>query len=161
MGLQPYRRHLVVFRSHIAPAGRYGDSRYRRLARTGRIGRLVRIGVLFTVVAVRPRWRPLLAGAALTVFGVIERHGVAGVLIVPGLLFLWHALLTPGDPDADRQRRTRLERELAAFSTPTQRCDLEAMLDRNPDAVTGEIRDILAGQAMASRNTGIPGTRSY
>jgi hypothetical protein len=159
MRLQPHRRHLVVYRSNIAPDDRYGDPRYRRPARTGRIRGLVRIGVLFTVIAVRPRWRPLLAGAVLTVFGVLERHGVAGVLIVPGFLSLWYALLSPGDLDADRERRTRLARELAAFSTPTQRCDLEAMLDRYPDSMTEEIRDILAGQAMASHDTGIPGTR--
>lgn len=161
MRLQPHRRHSVVFRSHIVLADRHGSSRYRRPARIARIRRLIRIGALFTVVAVRPRWRPLLAGAVLMVFGVLERHGVAGVLVVPGLLCLWYALLSPGDLDADRERRTRLARELAAFSTPTQRCDLEATLDRYPDSITDEIRDILTGQGMASEDTGIPGTGPY
>jgi hypothetical protein len=49
-----------------------------------------------------------------------------------------------------RQRRLKLERELATFSTPAQRCDLEATLDLYPDAITRELRDILARQAMAA-----------
>jgi hypothetical protein len=50
---------------------------------------------------------------------------------------------------AARQRRRDLERELAGYSTPAQRCDLEAMLDRYPDGVTYEIREILSRQARA------------
>jgi hypothetical protein len=76
-------------------------------------------------------------------------------------LLLWHSLLTPGGTDADRKRRAQLRRELAAFSTPAQRYDLEATLDRYPDAVTYEIRAILARQAMTPSWNGIPGARSY
>lgn len=116
--------------------------------------------VLSTVIAVRPRWRPLLAGTVLTVFGLVARQSVGGMAIVPGFLLLWAALVTPGDPDADRERLAQLRRELADYSTPAQRCDLEATLDRYPDGVTSEIRDILARQAMTSADAGIPGRTS-
>ena len=161
MRLQAHRRSLVVFSSSAGPPGRWGAWRHKRPARTGRIRRLTRIGMLLTVIVVRPRWRPLLAGVALTVLGFIERQGVFGLLMIPGLLSLWLALLTPGDNDADRERRAQLKRELATYSTPAQRRDLEAILDQYPDGVTCEMRDILASQAAASRSTGIPGARSY
>lgn len=161
MRMQPHRRNLVVFSSSAGLAGRYGALRHKRLARTGRIRRFIRIGMLLTVVVVRPRWRPLLAGVALTALGAIERQGVFGLLMMPGLLSLWLALLTPGDTDADRERRSQLKRELAGYSTPAQRCDLEAILDRYPDGTTYEMRDILASQAVTTHNGGIPGARSY
>lgn len=107
--------------------------------------------------AARPRWRPLLAGGVLAVVGLMLRSGALGALLLPGLLVLLSALLIPASPDADRKRRSELERELAAYSTPAQRCDLEATLDRYPDSVTYELRDILASQAMAVCNNGIPG----
>jgi hypothetical protein len=160
MRLRPPRRDLVVFGPPAEPAnrsGRYSALQYIRPARTGRIRRLIRIGALVTVIAVRPRWQPLLIGTTLTVLGLIERQGVFGVFIVPGLLLLWCALLTPGDTGADHERRCQLKRELAAFSTPAQRCDLHATLDRYPDSITYEIRNILADQAVASHNNGIPG----
>jgi hypothetical protein len=54
---------------------------------------------------------------------------------------------------AARQRRRalerELERELASYSTPAQRQDLEATFDRYPDAATQELRDILARQSMS------------
>ena len=161
MRVQPHRRSLVVFSSSAGSAGGWSASRHKRLALTGPIRRSIRIGMLFTVIVVRPRWRPLLAGVALTALGAIERQGVFGLLMIPGLLSLWLALLTPGDTDADSERRSQLRRELAAYATPAQRCDLEATLDRYPDGITHEIRDILASQAVATRNNGIPGTRSY
>jgi hypothetical protein len=117
--------------------------------------------MLLTVIAVRPRWRPLLAGVVLTVFGVIDRQGPGSVLIIPGLLSFWRALMIAGDTDADRERRSQLRRELAAYSTPAQRCELVAALDRYPDGITCEIRDILTSPAMASSSNGIPGARSY
>lgn len=157
MRLRSHRRNLVLFSSSIDPADRSGAPRFERPARTRRIRRFIRIGTLLTVIAVRPRWRPLLLGALLTVVGVIERQGAVGVLIVPGFLSFWYALMIPGDTDVDRERRSRLRRELAAYSTPAQRCDLEATLDRYPDGITYEIRDILARQAVAPRNNGIPG----
>lgn len=161
MRLRPHRRNLVVFGSSAEPANRYGAMQYSRPARTGQIRRLIRIGVLLTVIAGRPRWRPLLAGTVLTVLGVIDRQGAGGVCIIPGLLLLWHALLIPGDTNADSERRCQLKRELAAFSTPAQKCDLEATLDRYPDDITYEIRNILASQAVTSHNNRIPGVRPY
>jgi hypothetical protein len=157
MRLLPHRRNLTVFSSSARPADRRGAPRHTRLARTGRIRRLIRIGVLLMVVAVRPRWRPLLAGAVLTAVGLLESQAAAGFCVVPGLLLLWQAVLTPGGTHADRERLAQLRRELAAFSTPSERHDLEATLDRYPDAITYEIRDILASQAVASHNSGIPG----
>ena len=161
MRLRRHRRNVVIWRSSGHPADRYGAPRYQPPVRTGPVRRCVRIGVLLTVIAVRPRWRPVLAGTILTVTGVVLRSSVVSVVLVPGLLLLWHSLLTPGGTDADRKRRAQLKRELAEFSTPAQRCDLEATLDRYPDAVTHEIRAILARQAMTPSWNGIPGARPY
>lgn len=161
MRLRRHRRNVVVWSSSGHPADRYAAPRYTRPARTGQVRRCIRIGVLLTVIAVRPRWRPLLAGTILTVIGVVQRDGVASVVLIPGLLLLWQSLLIPADTDADHRRRAQLERELAAFSTPAQRCDLEATLDRYPDGITSEIRAILTSQAMTASNNGIPGAGRY
>lgn len=59
------------------------------------------------------------------------------------------------------QRHIELARELAAYSTPAQRRDFEAMLDRYPDDITYELRDILASQAMAVSIEQIPGVGRY
>ena len=158
MWLRPHRRNLVIWNSSADQADRYSAPPYRRrLARTGRIRRCMRIAVLLTAIAVRPRWRPLLAGVALTVLGVLDRQGPASVLIIPGLLSFWRALMIAGDTDADRKRRSRLKCELAAYSTPAQRRELVAALDRYPDGITHEIRDILASTSAAARSNGIPG----
>lgn len=158
MKLRPHRRNLVVFSSAADPAGRCVALAYKRPARNGRIRRFIRIGVLLTVIAVmRPRYRSLLAGTVFTILGVVERQGAGGVLIIPGFLLLWHALVIPADTDPDREVRSRLKRELATYTTPAQRYDLEATLDRYPDGITHEMRTILASQAMASHNNGIPG----
>ena len=156
MRLRPGRRDVVVWRSSGPPAGVFPAPRARRPP-AARVRRWLRIGALVTVIAVRPRWQPLLAGAALTVFGLIERDGVGGLVLIPGLMFLWAAVLTPGDSAADHVRRTRLAAELAAYSTPAQRQDLAATLDQYADSATGEIRQILAAQAWAAQNDGIPG----
>jgi hypothetical protein len=164
MRRRPNRRDLVMRSSPVDPADSCGDLRYARLARTRRIRRFVRIGALLTVIglmhlarAVRPCWRSLLTGVVLTVAGLMQRGGVGGLILVPGLLFLWDALLTAASPHADRKRRFELERELAGYSTRPQRCDLEATLDRYPDGITYELRDILASQATAAHRNGIPG----
>jgi hypothetical protein len=143
MRLRRHRRNVVVWSSSVHPAGRSGAPRYGRPARTGQVRRLIRIGFLLTVIAVRPRWGFLLAGIALTAIGVIERDGVTAVVLIPALMLLWQSLLIPGDADANHRRRAQLERELAAFSTPAQRRDLEATLDRYPDGTTEEMRAIL------------------
>jgi len=118
MKLRAHRRNLLV----RSPADRYGAPRLTRLARTRRIHRFVRTGALVTVLglmrlarAVRPRWRPLLAGGVLTVAGFMLRSGVWGALALPGLWILVSAWLVPARPDADRKRRSELE--LAAYST--------------------------------------------
>jgi hypothetical protein len=109
------------------------------------------LGLLPLARAVRARWKPLLAGAGLTVAGVILRGSTPGsVVLLPGLLLLLTAPLLPGTGQAVRLRRTELERELAGYSTNAQRHDLEATLDQYPDDVTRELRDILAGQTTAA-----------
>lgn len=165
MTLRAHRRNLVVWSRSVGPADRYGTPRLTRLTHTGRIHRGIRTAALLTVIglmhlarAVRPRWRPLLAGGVLTVAGVILRSSIWGAVLMPGLLFLFSALLIPVGRDGDRRRRSELERELAVYSTAAQRSDLEATLDRYPDSLTAELRAILASRATATCNNGIPGT---
>jgi hypothetical protein len=110
---------------------------------------------------VRARWRMVLPGVVLTVVGVMYRSDPAGVVLLPGLLLLFSAPLVPASPRADRTRRSELERELAGYSTPVQRRDVEAMLDRYPDDMTSELRVILARQAMAASSNRIPGAGGY
>jgi len=167
MRLRSHRRNLVAWSLSANPADRYGDPRLMRPVRTRRIRRSLRTAALITVIGMmrlargaRYRWRPLLAGTVLTVVGVMLRGGVWGLLItLPGLWFLVYTLLIPASSDTDRKRHAELERELAAYSTPAQRCDLEATLDRYPDELTYELRAILTNQAMAAHRSGIPGTR--
>ena len=59
------------------------------------------------------------------------------------------------------QRHRELERELAAYSTPAQRCDLAATFDRYPDSITYELRDILARQANAAFDSRLPAAGRY
>jgi hypothetical protein len=74
------------------------------------------------------------------------------VVMLPGMLLLAAAAFTQTWPEEASARRRALERELAAYSTPAQRRDLEATFDRYPDSATRELRDILAGQeATADR----------
>ena len=128
-----------------------------------RFRRWIRIGMLLTVLgllpllrAVRARWKPLLAGTGLTVGGVILRgSGPGSAMLLPGLMLLMAAPLLPGTGHADLQR-TELERELAGYWTNAQRHDLEAMLDRYPDDVTRELRDILASHAMTADDDRFP-----
>jgi hypothetical protein len=157
MRLRPHRRNLVIWSASACRAERGRGLWFTRPARSRRIGRRMRtlallaaIGVIRLGAAARPRWRPLLAGTVLTVAGVVLRSDVAGIVMIPGMLFLVYALLVPFDPVAASPRRRELERELAAYSTPAQRCDLEATLDRYPDSATRELRDILIGQAMTA-----------
>ena len=163
MLLRPHRRNLVVWSSSASPACRNGTLGLTRLPRRGRIRRFIRIGALLTVMGLvglargeNSRWRLVLAGGVLTVTGIVLRRDPAGVLLLPGLLFLLSAPLVPAIPSGDRKRRCALERELATYSTPAQRCDLEATLDQYPDGVTYELRSILANQAMAAFHSGSP-----
>src|SRR5205814_1382639 len=69
MRLRAHRRNLAAWSPSVGAADRYGAPRLTRLARTRWIHRFIRTGALLTVIglrrlarAVRPRWRPLLAG---------------------------------------------------------------------------------------------------
>jgi hypothetical protein len=127
MKLRAHQRNLVAWSPSAGTADRCGAPRLTRLARTRRIHRFIRTGALLTVIglmrlarAVRPRWRPLLAGGVLTVAGLMLRSGAWGVVILPGILFLVSSLLVPANPDADRKRselERELERELAVYAT--------------------------------------------
>ena len=126
MRLRAHRRNLVVWsRSVVSPAG-YGAPSLRRRARTRRIHRWIHTGALLMIIgvmrlarAVRPRWRPLLAGGVLTGFGVVAAV-VWGLVLLPGLLFLVSAALVPARPKTDRARRAEVEHELGVFSHPAQ-----------------------------------------
>jgi hypothetical protein len=168
MILRPHRRNLVVWNQSAGPVGRYGSPRFSPPSRIRRIRRLLRTGALLTILglmplasAVRARWRMVLPGVVLTVIGVVYRGDPVGVVLLPGLLLLFSAPLVPASPTADRTWRAELERELAGYSTPAQRCDVEAMLDRYPDDVTNELRVILARHAVAAGSGRIPGAGEY
>lgn len=49
-----------------------------------------------------------------------------------------------------RQQRHHLESALAGYRTPSERLDLETLLDSHPDEETRELRDILSAQSMSS-----------
>jgi hypothetical protein len=85
---------------------------------------------------------------------ILRGDGLWSAITIPGLWFLVYALLIPGGADADR---AELQRELAGYSTPAQRRDLEATFDQYPAGVTDELRAILASQALVARSNGIPG----
>jgi hypothetical protein len=151
------RRNLVLWRQTAGPAGQPGPW---RVTHTKPIRRWIRTGALLTVIGLmalargaRSRRWPLLAGGAMTVAGVLLRGGPGAIILLPGIMLLVSAPLMPAAPS---KARLRLERELAAYSTPAERRDLEATLDQYPDDVTRELRDILASQARTARNNRIP-----
>ncbi len=165
MKLRPHQNGLVVW---SRSAVRYGPPRRMRPSRARRIRRRIRIGALLLILgvtrlarAMKPRSRFLLAGVALTAVSIVLRHGPGSMLYFPGVMFLLSALFTPASPKAARQRHLELERELAVYSTPAERCDLEAILDRYPDGITCELRDILASQATADRDRRFPAVGRY
>lgn len=153
MGLRRHRQ-IVVWSSSPGRPGALGftwaprSARIRWCFRTG--GLLAVIGLLRVAAAILPRWRLLLAGVGLTTAGLILRSGPYSVVMLPGMVLMAAAAFTQTWPEEARSRRRALERELAAYSTPAQRRDLEATLDRYPDSATRELRDILAGQEVAA-----------
>lgn len=168
MRLRRHRRNVVVWSQSAGPVGRYGAPRFTVPSRARRIRRLLRTGLFLTIlglmplaIGVRARWRMVLPGVLLTVVGVAYRSDPAGVVLLPGLLLLISAPLFPASLRPDRTRYSELERELAGYSTPAQRCDVEAMLDRYPDDMTNELRVILARQAMAACSNQVPGAGRY
>jgi hypothetical protein len=159
MRLRPHRRNLVIWSPSACRSERGRGLWFTRPARPRRIrirrrmrtlALFAALGVIRLGAAARPRWRPLLAGTVLTTAGIVLRSGAPGIVMIPGMLSLLSALLVPVDPVTAGPRRRELERELATYSTPGQRCDLEATLDRYPDSATGELREILARQAAAA-----------
>jgi hypothetical protein len=159
MGLRA-RRHIVVWNSSRGLRPRHRIVTSSRPAGTRPLGRFLRVTGLVTAIglirlgkALRLRWRPLLPGVALTATGIALRGGPGGLAFLCGFLFLYAALIMHPSTAVDR----KLKRELADYSTPAERRDLEAILDRYSDGDTSELRDILARQAMASHDTGVPG----
>lgn len=164
MRLRAYRAERVLWPRSAGPVLRYGAPGLARLPRIRRFRRWLRTGALLTAIglmglarAARPRWRPLAAGSVLTAAGLVLRNGGWSMILLPGLLLLLSAPLIPARSDADHKRRSELEHELAVYATAAQQRDLAAILDRYPDSVTGELRDILADQAAAASHRGIPG----
>jgi hypothetical protein len=155
MTLRP-RRNLVLWSHTASSPGRYRNApvtrgrRVRSWIRRGAL--LVLIGLMVVSRAALARWRPVLAGVVLTVFGGIMHGGPGSIFLLPGLLLL---MSTPWLP-ARSKARAQLERELAAYSTPADRRDFEATLDQYPDDMTRELREILASQAMAAHRGRIP-----
>ena len=168
MRLRRHRRNPVVWSSSLSPADRAGGSWLTRPTRNRRVRRFIRTGALLTVLGLMrfaggawPRGRLVLAGGVLTVAGIVLRSQPAGVVLLPGLLLIFSAPLIPAVPKADRKRNFELARELATYSTPAQRCDLEATLDQYPAEDTSELRAILAGQALAGVSQKIAGAGRY
>src|SRR5262249_10771248 len=103
MRLRVHRQRLGVCSPSVRPDNRHDA---RRLTRTRRIRRCGRIGALLTAIGlirlarvVGPRWRPLLAGAILTVTGVMLRSTAWSALLLAGLWFLVYAAFIPASPD--------------------------------------------------------------
>jgi hypothetical protein len=150
-----------VWESPARSPASYDPLRAGPPARAARIRWWIRTGALLSAIglirlgrAVRTRWWPVVAGCVLTAVGIMLRGNAGSVVLLPGLMLLLSSpLVMPDSPKADRIRRSRLERELAAYANPAHRRDLETTLDRYPDGVTHELRDILARQAAAPRAT--------
>jgi hypothetical protein len=53
---------------------------------------------------------------------------------------------------AERLERQQLERELATYTSPAERRELEAMIDRYDPEDTREVRAILARQTLTRRD---------
>jgi hypothetical protein len=155
MTLRP-RRNLVLWSQTVGSPRRYRsapvtrDRRIRRWMRRG--GLLLLIGLMALGRGVLARWRLVLAGVVLTVLGRILHGGPSSVFLLPGLMLLVSAPLLPGHSRA----RAKLERDLAAYSNPADRRDLEATLARHPDDTTRELREILASQATAAHRSRVP-----
>ncbi len=159
-----HRRNLAVWSS----SGTAGGSWLTPPTRSRGIRRFIRTSALLTILGLMrfaggawPRGRLVLAGALLTAAGIVLRSQPAGVVLLPGLILIFFAPLIPAVPKADRKRTFELARELAAYSTPAQRCDLEATLDEYPAEDTSELRAILAGQARAGVSPSIAGAGRY
>lgn len=164
MRVRAHRRSPLLASWPSGLDGAHGVAGITRPTGAQRVRRMMRTGVLLAVIGlrgvpriVRPRWQPLLAGAIFTVAGVIGRDSGWGVILPFGLVFLYVAARIPAARGQDYRQHCVLERELAGYCTPAQRCDIEAVLDQYPSSVTQELRDILARQATVTSNSAIPG----
>lgn len=164
MGLRAHGQSRTAWNSLISTTSRYEGPRARPV-RTRRMRWWIRTCAVLSVIAIRElahavryRWWPVLVGIALTVIGVTIRGGPASVVLLPGLLLLLSAPLVLPSLGDGRARRGALARELAAYSTRAQRVDLEIMLDRYPDDITYELRDILGAQPMVGGRNKVPGS---
>jgi hypothetical protein len=127
MRLRAPRRNLLRSSLSGDVASRYEISGFTRLARAKRIRRCIRTGALLAAIGLlrlargaRSRWRPLSAGAVLTVFGFMLRNSAWGLIFATGPLLFAYPLLTPARSDADRKRRYDIERELPVYSIPVE-----------------------------------------
>lgn len=66
----------------------------------------------------------------------------AKLLVLRAVLIVWHA---------ERTRRRTLEQELAAFATPAERSELEAILSRYTAEETREVWSIVNRQTRPGR----------
>jgi hypothetical protein len=155
------KRNRVVWSSSPEPVLMLPPRRPRRFRRA------VRTALVLTVLALvhaagRPRWRCALLGAALTIPGVLLRGDLVGdIMLLPGLMALAYAPFLPGETPESRKRHRRLRRELAAYSTPAERRDLEALLYSYSDGDTGELRAILASQDLSNPWYRFPGASDH
>jgi hypothetical protein len=155
------RRNGAVWRSSTEPLllGLPG----RRSRPRNALRRALRTGVLLAILGLvrlagNPRWRSAVLGAALIVPGVLLQNIYGHVILLPGLLILFYAPFLPGDSPETRARQAGLRRDLAAYSTPADRRDLEAIIDRYPATETGELRAVLASlRPVPLRNPGMGG----
>jgi hypothetical protein len=82
------------------------------------------------------------------------------VMTVSKKLVFWQAVVITRR--AERARRRRLEREIAAYSSPADRRELEAILNRHTAAESRQVWAILNRQAVSNtghsgpRRTGVP-----
>ena len=81
----------------------------------------LKISTSASAAPIRMARRALLAGAVLTMVGIIWLDGPGGLVLLPGLWLLLSAPLIPASPKADRMRRPEVELERAVFSHPAQR----------------------------------------
>jgi hypothetical protein len=155
------KRNRVVWISSTDPSFVTGGYRPVRPTRSA-LRRALRTGALLVVIGLmrlagHPGWRSAVIGAALTIPGVILRDTVGDIILLPGLLMLGFAPFLPGESRENRAYRARLRRELAAYSSPADRRDLEAILEQYPADETGELRAILADQSLATTRPRVPG----
>ena len=140
------KRNRVVWSSSPEPGFALPRPRPRRVRRGLRTATVLTVLALVRVAG-NPRWRCAVLGAVLIVPGVLLRGQLAGnIMLLPGLMALFYSPFLPSETPENRKRHARLRRELAAYSTPAERRDLEALLCAYSDGDTGELRAILASQ---------------